>query len=165
VTERVDVVDEHDHVVGTVERSEMRARNLRHRAVFVLVRSTRGEVLIHRRSDDKDVWPGQWDLAIGGVVGAGEGYEAAAVRELAEEIGVDVEAGALGPLGGGRYEDGDVRLVGRVYHLVHDGPFAFNDGEVVEAGFVGLAELEGRLAHDRFLADSKALVLPWLGLG
>ncbi len=162
--ERVDVVDEHDRVVGTVDRSVMRARNLRHRAVFVLVHSTRGEVLIHRRSDSKDVWPGQWDVAVGGVVAAGEGYDAAAVRELAEEIGVHVGLDALQPLGGGRYEDADVRVVGRVYGLVHDGPFRFDDGEVVEARFAGLAELESRLHRDRFLPDSRALVLPWLGL-
>ena len=163
--ELVDVVDEEDLVVDTVPRALMRSANLRHRAVFVLVRSTRGEVLIHRRSDTKDVWPGQWDLAIGGVVASGESYDAAAVRELAEEIGVTVEAGVLEPLGGGRFEDDAVRLVGHVYRLVHDGPFAFRDGEVVEACFVGLAELEARLAREPFLPDSRALVLPWLGLG
>lgn len=162
--ERVDVVDEHDRVVGTVDRSVMRARNLRHRAVFVLVHSTRGEVLIHRRSDTKDVWPGQWDVAVGGVVAAGEGYDAAAVRELSEELGVHVDLAALELLGGGHYEDDDVCLVGRVYRLVDDGPFRFDDGEVVEARFVGLAELEVRLGRDRFLPDSGALVRPWLGL-
>ena len=68
------------------------------------------------------------------------------------------------PLGEGRFDDDAVRLVGRVYRLVHDGPFTFSDGEVVEACFVGLAELEARLARDPFLPDSLALVLPWLGL-
>jgi len=165
IEELVDIVDDDDRVIDTVPRSVMRAENLRHRAVFVLVRSSRGEVLIHRRSETKDVWPGQWDLAVGGVVAAGEGYDVAAFREVAEELGVTIAAGGLEPLGAGSFADPDVRLVGRVYQLVHDGPFTFSDGEVVEARFVGLAELEARLARDPFLPDSRALVLPWLGLG
>ena len=51
--ELVDVVDEHDRVVGTVTRAEMRARRLRHRTVFVLVVSSDGRLLAHRRSDDQ----------------------------------------------------------------------------------------------------------------
>jgi len=158
--EWVDVVDDDDVVVATVLRSQMRAENLRHRAVFVLVRSTRGEVLVHRRSEAKDVWPGWWDLAVGGVVSAGEDYGVAVARELAEEIGVTgVEAV---PLGAGRYEDEHVRLIGRVYRIVYDGPFTFADGEVVEARFVGRAELDELLARERFLPDSLALALPLL---
>jgi isopentenyldiphosphate isomerase len=158
--EPVDVVDAEDRVVGTVTRAVMRAENLRHRAVFVLVRSTQGAVLIHRRSPSKDVWPGWWDLAVGGVVAAGESHDSAARRELAEELGVEgVEPEALG---GGSYEDDHVRLIGRVYRVVHDGPFTFADGEVVEACFVDPDQLQERLARDHFLPDSIALALPLL---
>ena len=86
--ELVDVIDDDGGVVGTVTRAEMRRRRLRHRCTFVIVRSSGGGVLVHRRSDDKDLWPGAWDLAVGGVVGAGEDWEPAARRELAEEVGV-----------------------------------------------------------------------------
>jgi isopentenyldiphosphate isomerase len=158
--EFVDVVDADDRVVDTVPRSRMRAENLRHRAVFVVVRSSSGDVLVHRRSSMKDVWPGWWDLAVGGVLAAGERYDTAAVREVAEELGVT--AAGLQQLGAGTYEDGVVRLHGRVYELVCDGPFTFADGEVVEAVFVSLAELERRLGRDDFLPDSRSLVLPLL---
>ena len=53
--ELVDVVDENDQVVGVVSRAEMRASRLRHRTAFVLVVSSDGRVLVHRRSDAKDV--------------------------------------------------------------------------------------------------------------
>jgi isopentenyldiphosphate isomerase len=87
--ERVEVVDEHDHVNEVVLRRRMRAENLRHRAVYILVTDSADRLLIHRRSDAKDVWPGRWDIAAGGVVGVDESYDSAARRELVEELGID----------------------------------------------------------------------------
>jgi isopentenyldiphosphate isomerase len=161
VTEEwVDVVDGDDRVINTVPRAVMRRDRLRHRATFVVVRRPDGAVLVHRRSDDKDLWPGRWDLAVGGVVQAGEEYDDAARRELAEEIGL-VDA-PLVRLGAGRYDDDDVRLLAMLYGAVSDGPFAFADGEVVEAEFVTVAELYRRLERQSFVPDSVALLLPFL---
>ena len=143
-------------MVATVARAVMRRDRLRHRTTFVVVRATDRRVLIHRRSDDKDVWPGRWDLAVGGVVTAGEAYDAAAGRELAEEVGVT--DATLVPLGAGRYDDDEVHVVARLYEVVYDGPFTFADGEVVEARFVTLAELHRRLATGSFVPDSVALL-------
>lgn len=158
--ELVDVVDEADRVVGTATRAEMREQRLRHRCTFVVVRSTAGEVLVHRRSDLKDLWPGHWDLCAGGVVGSGEDWEPAARRELAEELGVT--DAVLEPLGAGTYEDLHVAEVARIWTTVHDGPFAFTDDEVVEARFVTLVELADLLAGQPFVPDSRAIVLPFL---
>lgn len=157
----VEVVDDDDRVVAVVTRAEMRRANLKHRCVFVVVRAGDGRVLVHQRAADKDVWPGRWDLAVGGVVAAGESYEAAAARELAEELGVDAP---LVPLGSGAYRDDDVDVLARVYAVVHDGPFRFADGEVVWAGFVPLAELAARVAADpaTWVPDSVEIVLPRL---
>jgi isopentenyldiphosphate isomerase len=158
VSELVDVVDEHDQVVATVTRAEMREGRLRHRCVAIVVRSSAGDVLVHRRSDLKDVWPGRWDLAVGGVVSAGEDYVAAAHRELGEELGVIVSR--LIRLGSGVYEDADVRELTEVFEITHDGPFRFTDGEVVEARFVSVRELDRRLERDAFVPDMVALVRP-----
>jgi isopentenyldiphosphate isomerase len=159
--ERVEVLDEDGRVVDVVTRAQMRRQNLRHRAVFVAVQSADGRLLVHRRSEAKDLWPGWWDIAVGGVVAAGEAWVEAAVRELAEEVGISGVTPE--PLGGDqRYDDADVRLVGRVYRVMYDGPFTFADGEVVEARFVTRDELDDRRQRDRFLPDSLALVLPHL---
>ncbi|MCU1387492.1 MAG: hypothetical protein JWL72_830, partial [Ilumatobacteraceae bacterium] len=40
--ELVDIVDEHDQVIATVTRREMRTANLRHRAVYIVVQGTDG---------------------------------------------------------------------------------------------------------------------------
>jgi isopentenyldiphosphate isomerase len=161
--ERVEVVDEHDRVVEVVTRRGMRAENLRHRAVYILVTDAADRLLIHRRSDTKDVWPGRWDVAAGGVVGVGEPYDSAALRELVEELGIDAAPlGLLELLGPCAYADADVALVGRVYRVRHDGPVHFADGEVVEATWVSRSELIERLRRDPFVPDSIAVVLPLL---
>ncbi|MFZ4809880.1 MAG: NUDIX hydrolase [Ilumatobacteraceae bacterium] len=153
--ELVDVVDESDVIIATVTRREMRKTRLRHRAVFIAVTHPDGRILVHRRSDTKDLWPGWWDMAVGGVVAAGETYDDAARRELAEEIGV---TGVVPePVGGGRYDDDQVHLVGRCYRVTHAGPFSFNDGEVVETTWMTIEELRDAIARRPFLPDSVAL--------
>jgi isopentenyldiphosphate isomerase len=155
--ELVDVVDEHDRVVRVVTRREMRARRLRHRAVYVAVQGTDGRLLVHQRSPDKDVRPGAWDVAVGGVVASGETYDDAAVRELAEEIGV--EGVAPVPLGGGLFGDEHFEVFGRCYRVVTDGPFRFSDGEVIATRWVNRGELDDLLNTHDVMSDSVALLL------
>jgi 8-oxo-dGTP pyrophosphatase MutT (NUDIX family) len=160
--ELVDVVDVDDRVVATVPRARMRAENLRHRSVGIVVRDQAGRVLVHRRADHKDVWPGRWDVCVGGVVASGESYDEAAARELAEEIGV---VATPRPVGQGVFEDDAVRTITRLYEVVADGPFRFPDGEVAEARLVDPAELRSLLASHAFVPDSRALALPLLDVG
>jgi isopentenyldiphosphate isomerase len=157
--ELVDHLDEHDRVVGQVTRREMREHNLRHRSVAVAVVNQRDELLVHRRADWKDVWPSRWDLAFGGVVGAGEPWEEAAARELAEEAGVHVP---LEYLGEDCYADDQVRELARIYLARTEGPFHHADGEVTETGWVPLDELLGWISRHELCPDALAVVLPRL---
>ena len=161
--ELVDIVDEFDHVVDSIPRRVMSAERLRHRAVFIAVVDGMGRLLVHRRSPAKDVWPGWCDIAVGGVVGAGETYLEAAHRELAEEIGVTTETLAEIDLGESRpYDDDQVSLMARCYVVTSQGPFTFDDGEVVEAWWVHRDGLNDLLRRERFLPDSLALLLPYI---
>jgi len=160
--ELVDWVDDADEVIGVVTRREMRARRLLHRAVSIAVFSSDGRLLVHRRADTKDVWPGQWDMAAGGVVASGESYEEAARRELAEELGVIVEPEKMHSLGSARFDDDAVSLLGRGYWCIHDGPFEFTDGEISEVRWVTRDELHDLMRSERFVPDNVALLLPRL---
>ncbi|MFL6140175.1 MAG: NUDIX domain-containing protein [Frankiaceae bacterium] len=86
--ELLDVVDDDDRVLGQARREDVYARRLRHRTVMVVVRNPAGQVLVHRRTASKLIAPSMHDMMIGGVVGAGESYDACAAREVAEEVGV-----------------------------------------------------------------------------
>ncbi|MDP9341844.1 MAG: NUDIX domain-containing protein [Actinomycetota bacterium] len=150
--EIVDVVDDRDLVLRQATRREVRAQNLLHRVVAVLCRRTGGDVFVHRRSDSKDVFPGHYDMFVAGMVGAGERYEAAAARELAEELGV----------GGVRLREVFRHLyVGRqerawsaVYEVRWDGEIRIDPGEVAWGGWLAPEELERRLEEWTFCPDS-----------
>jgi isopentenyldiphosphate isomerase len=87
-----DIVNERDEVIGKKPRSEVHRLGLMHRAVHVLVFNARGEVFLQKRSMSKDQQPGLWDSSASGHVDTGETYDACAVRELREEIGLSLSA-------------------------------------------------------------------------
>jgi isopentenyldiphosphate isomerase len=158
--ERVDIVDRNDNVLYQCTRKEMRAKVLCHRAVFIAVVNSSGELLIHQRSALKDLWPSYWDIAVGGVVAAGESYDSAALRELDEEVGIT--GVPLTPLGMGTYTDTMVSLVGKCFIATYDGPLVLRDGEVVATEWVSQSDLQQRLTERDFLPDSKELLMPSL---
>ncbi len=94
-SELFDVVDESNRVIAQMPRGEVHARGLRHRAVHVFVFNKKGELFLQRRSHLKDVSPLKWDSSAAGHLDVGESYAAAAVRELREELGVDIAATEL----------------------------------------------------------------------
>ena len=133
--EQVVIVDEENEVTGSAPRSRMRAERLCHRAVYVFVYNSDGELCIQERTMNKDIWPGCYDLAAGGVVAAGEDYDTAAARELEEEYGV---SGI--PLDSRLhffYQDESCRLWGKAYTCVWDGEIIPQPEEVA------------RVIHDR----------------
>lgn len=151
----VEHVDETGAVIEIVTRAEMRARALRHRSVYIAIVSSNDELLVHKRADWKDVFPGAWDLAFGGVCDVGEDWEPSAHRELLEEAGVTGQLLDLGPV---TFEAPGVALVGRFYACRHDGPFAFDDGEVSDSQWVRIDDLEAFVAAHEVPPDSALVV-------
>ena len=129
--EIVAIVDEHNNVVGSAPRREMRAKRLPHRSTYILVFNSQGELFVQKRTMTKDVFPGYYDPATGGVVLAGESYEENAARELAEELGVrDVPLTWLFNF----FFNGEHASVwGGVFSCVYDGDMVFQ-AEEVESG-------------------------------
>ncbi|MFN6096030.1 MAG: 16S rRNA (adenine(1518)-N(6)/adenine(1519)-N(6))-dimethyltransferase RsmA [Verrucomicrobiota bacterium] len=136
-----DVVDEHDEVTSQATRSEVHAQGLLHRAVHVLVFNKRGDVLLQQRSMLKDAHPGVWDSSVSGHLDAGEAYETAAVRELAEEMGIEAkcpptEIARLKPSAATGWEH--IRL----YRYEHQGNIRFPAAEIESAMWLPLSVLE-----------------------
>jgi isopentenyldiphosphate isomerase len=138
--ERVQIVDRDNNPIGAVTRRIMRQQNLIHRASYILVFNRQGELFIQKRTLSKDMYPGYWDLAAGGVVLAGESYQESAVRELREELGVS--GTKLKPLFDQYYEDEDNRVWGRIFSCINDGPFTLQAEEIDHGRFIALAAIE-----------------------
>lgn len=83
-----DTVNENDKIVGAAPRAVVHRDGLRHRAVHVLIFNAHGEVFLQKRSMTKDSAPGKWDSSASGHLNQGEEYDACAIRELREEIGL-----------------------------------------------------------------------------
>ena len=154
--ELVDIVDDVDRVDRITTRAWMRRDNLRHRGVGVAVLDSEDRLLIHRRADDKDVWPGYWDMAVGGVLASGEDYIDGAHRELEEELGI-VDA-VLHFVGEQRFEDESVNVISHCFIARHDGDIVFNDGEVAEARWVTAEEFVELVNVLTWCPDSLSMV-------
>lgn len=160
--ERVDVVDEDDRVLRQVTRSEMRRQILLHRVVAILCQNSRGEILVHRRTSTKDLFPDLYDMFVAGTVEAGESYEATAIRELAEEVGV--HGATLEPLFHHLYQGPQTRAHTEVYRVIWDGPIVPQPSEIAWTGFMSRADIVGNHAGLAFVPDGTELFARYLEL-
>ncbi|SFF00755.1 Isopentenyldiphosphate isomerase [Actinacidiphila alni] len=150
--ERVERVDEHDRVLGVVDRAEAIRRGWPHRVATVVVRDPRGRVLVHRRPADASRFPGGYNWLFGGAVGVGETYPEAAARELAEELDVTAAprfvlkflcAGEISPYWLGLHE------------VVVTTPVRPDPREVAWHAWLTDSELTALLAHPAFVSDAR----------
>ncbi len=150
--EILDIVDENDEVVDRVPRGEATARGLRHRCVFIEARDATGRLFVHRRTATKLLFPSYYDMFVGGVVGAGESYDDAALREAGEELGVP-GLPRPEPLFKFLYEDDRHSWWSYVYRVRCDLPVNPQVEEVAWHAFLTDAELERRLGEWTWVPD------------
>jgi 8-oxo-dGTP pyrophosphatase MutT (NUDIX family) len=158
--EIVVIVNEHNHVVGAAPRREMRAKRLPHRSTYILVFNSQGELYVQKRTLIKDVFPGYFDVAAGGVVLAGETYEQGAERELEEEMGI--HGILLHRLFDFYFEDDRTRLWGCAFSCVYDGMVVLQEEEVESGAFVPVSDLLCRAETEPFTPDGMYVLRRYL---
>lgn len=146
MTEYFPVVTTEGDVVGQASRQDCHnGSHILHPVVHLHVFSSRGELYLQRRAMHKNLLPGYWDTAVGGHVIYGETIHQALLREVQEEIGitdflpVHVETY--------RYDSTRESEMVHVYKTIYDGPFRWNDGEVMDGRFWSLFELRQALGQ------------------
>jgi isopentenyldiphosphate isomerase len=91
MAEYFDVLDDKGNKTGKTKlRSEVHRDGDWHRSVHVWLLNSEGELLIQRRVPTKDSHPNKWTMSAGGHVSAGQSITEAALREMREEIGLEV---------------------------------------------------------------------------
>jgi isopentenyldiphosphate isomerase len=152
MSELVERVDEQDQVIGVVERGQAIRQGWLHRVATTVCRDRHGRVLVHRRPDGDSRFPGLYEVMAGGAVEVGESYEAAAERELAEELGVRVSVrpvvrflmrGAISPYWLG------------VHEAVVDGVITADPREVAWYGWLTEEELARAVCDWPFVPDGQ----------
>jgi isopentenyl-diphosphate Delta-isomerase len=128
-----------------------------HRAAHVWIVTPDRRVILQLRSKRKANYPGLWDVSSAGHVSAGEAVLDAAIRETAEEIGIDISAGELTPIGtfpeqsvlcGGTYLDNEINEVFLVRKAVGESDVKLQPEEVDAVAFVPIEELWQRIEND-----------------
>ena len=149
--ETVQIVDEENTEIAAVSRRIMREQQLIHRACYILVFNQAGDLFVQKRTKTKDVYPGYYDVAAGGVVLAGESYEESAERELAEELGI--EGVKLTPCFDNYFEDTVNKVWGRVFRCRHEGPFILQKEEIESGGFMNVTQILDAAGSQLFTPD------------
>lgn len=117
--EYLDIVDENGVPTGeTAERETAHAQGIPHRTCHVWLARRHGgrvQLLLQKRSLEKDAYPGCYDISSAGHIPAGQDWIPSALRELQEELGVTAAPEQLIYCGQRRFAFDDV-FHGRPFH-------------------------------------------------
>lgn len=145
--EMIDVVDDKDKVVRQVKWGEMHRNALIHRAANVLVFNSKGELFVHKRNSKLPLYPGMYDVKVGGIAKAGESYEEAAKRELEEEAGIkNTKLKYLFSIKFRSSKDNNNR---KVFRCVYDGKIKRQPEEVESGRFMAVDEAKKMMADGK----------------
>lgn len=140
------ILDPSGQVIGKATRQSCHSAQtyeeraaLLHPVVHLHVFSSDGRLYLQRRALNKDLLPGYWDTAVGGHVRYGETIEQVLLREVREEIGITDYVPEHWETY--RFDSSRECEMVHVYRTIYDGPFFWNDGEVIDGRFWSIDEL------------------------
>jgi len=146
LTEPIDILTPAGEPAGhTLDKAEAHRVGAWHRAAHVWIVDGDGRLLLQRRAEVKENWPGKWDVSVAGHVGAGESAIAAAIREAREELGLDLNPSDLTHIGtipeqcvlnGGTYLDNEIHEVFLVRRNIDLTSLRLDPAEVAEVALV-----------------------------
>ncbi len=98
--EMIDVLDADEKRTGRIlSKDDIHRIGEWHRTVHVWIITSLGQLIIQRRGERMETYPNCWDITSAGHVDAGETNIEAAIREIHEELGLEVSHDALEFLG------------------------------------------------------------------
>ncbi len=147
--EMFNILDETGKTIGRASREECHNNSfLLHGVIHVLVFNNAGDVLLQKRSINKEIQPEKWDTSVGGHIKCRETLEEALHRETEEEIGIsNVVFEKL-------YDYIMVSDVERefvtTFRCFWDGPISFQKSEIEKVKFFSTDEIESNIGNGLF---------------
>ena len=153
--EFLDVVNEYNQGIGQESRCTVHGSGLWHRGVHAFLFTPDRRLLVQRRSDAQDTYPGALDCSVSEHLKVGESYRDGAIRGLREELGIEqVRLTRLLQLKM-NYGPGD-NMINDLYEGVYEGePPAIDWHEIQQVAYHTIHELEG------IVVSGQATVTPW----
>lgn len=145
--EYVDIVDEYNNLTGEIkEKQKAHDDGNFHRTAHIWIINNKNELLLQRRSATKRTHPNCLDISSAGHIRSGETVLQGAIRELKEELGLEVN-------------EKDLKFISIIKNIKNprnmefgyvfllkcnnkENEFVFEDGEVSEVKFVDFEKLE-----------------------
>src|SRR5262245_61678985 len=117
----------------------MRSAELPHRATYVLVFNSAGQLFVHKQTTTKVIYAGCYERAAGGVVLGSKSYEQGAYLELKEELGIsgipfEVQFDFF-------FEEPNLVVLGRLFSCTYDGPLKLQAEEVERGSFMSIPDV------------------------
>ena len=147
--ELLDIVDSNDNVTGQETKENKFSKELISRNVGIFILDRDNKLLIVKRSPKKKSFPDRFDLAACGNVKAGETYEEAARREVAEELGISCDLEFLGKIFNEFKESGlTLRYFTGIFLGRFSGEVILND-ELSDMRRMSVEEIEEMISKNR----------------
>lgn len=128
------VVDKNDKVLGYRTRYDCHHnKQLIHRAVGIVVYNNKGQILVQKRSKNKDLHPNFYTISASGHVSKGQSYKQAALRELKEELGIKSTLKQEKKFLAEMPQETEIDCL---FTTIYEGPFYPNGEEIDEVRFV-----------------------------
>jgi 16S rRNA (adenine1518-N6/adenine1519-N6)-dimethyltransferase len=150
-----DIADENDNITGQATRKECHEKGLIHRSVMFFVFDDEGRVLVTKRTQNKDFFPGYWSIVLGGHLLASESYEEAVKRELLEEVGISGEPFFITSF---KKRIPEEKENVKVFRVTVKGPITLNPNELAVGIFMDPDDLEDEMAGRNLLPETPILL-------
>jgi len=151
-------IDSKGRVIGRCSRIKCHKQGTIHRAVHVIVLDTRHRIFVKRRSQSKDMFPGQWETSVGGHIRYGDTAKETAARELEEELRIIEPVRYLGRFAyRGKEEKENITF----FYVVTKKEPKLNRLEATRGEFLTINQLERCLSRRTFIdgTDQEILIM------
>lgn len=135
------IVNEAGEVLGKTTRKQCHNGKdfILHPVVHLHIFNSKGDLLLQKRSMNKDIQPGKWDTSVGGHVDFGEDISTALHREVLEELGIqDFEPEFITSYA---FKSKVERELVYVHKTVYDGEIKFDPVEIDTVRFWSIEEI------------------------